>query len=68
VKKIVIVSGAVLMQRSGNRITIKKKCEKCGTVQNAVEVLDVPGRNVTHTERFTCFKCGNLQEIVLQGD
>lgn len=68
-KMAVVLSGAVIIKQSGDMLSFKGKCEKCGAVQYGTTIIGVPGHNVTHTERFTCSnsKCSNVQKVAIKG-
>jgi len=63
----VALSGAVIIQQQGSSLKYKKKCEKCGWVDNSTVSTSSPSKNSTSTTYFTCPKCRNNQKIMIQG-
>lgn len=63
----VAISGAVIIEQKGSQMKYKKKCEKCGWVDNSTNFGGAPSKNSTLTSSFTCPKCRNNQKLAIQG-
>lgn len=58
----VAIQGCVITKDDGHLITIRRKCEKCGNVDNSSETRASMSVNTT----FTCRKCGNRQKLEIK--
>ncbi|MBQ7256594.1 MAG: hypothetical protein IJS60_02755 [Abditibacteriota bacterium] len=58
----VAIQGCVITKDDGHLITIRRKCEKCGNVENSSETRASISMNTT----FTCRKCGNRQKLEIK--
>ena len=58
----VAIQGCVITKDDGHTITIRRKCEKCGNVENSSETRASISMNTT----FTCRKCGNRQKLEIK--
>ncbi len=62
----IALQGAVFTKQEGQRITYKKKCEKCGTVSQGTVQMSISA-NAKTTSFFRCGKCNNNQKVEIQG-
>ena len=56
------IQGCVITKDDGHLITIRRKSEKCGNVDNSSETRASMSVNTT----FTCRKCGNRQKLEIK--
>ena len=63
----VALTGAVIIEETGNTMRWKKKCEKCGWVDGSTTSQSAPGRSSSTTSSFSCPKCKNHQQVRIQG-
>jgi len=63
----VALKGAVIIEQQGTRMKYKRKCEKCGWVDNSTISTSVPSKNSKSTTSFSCPKCRNNQKVEIQG-
>jgi hypothetical protein len=64
----VALQGAVIVKQNGLQISYKRKCEKCGYLENSTVSTSAPStKSSKSTSSFRCPKCGNQQKIEIQG-
>ncbi len=64
----VALQGAVIVKQNGLQISYKKKCEKCGNLDNSTTSTSAPSTKSSKlTTSFRCSKCGNQQKVEIQG-
>ena len=64
----IALSGAIIIEEKGSQMKYKRKCEKCGWVDNSTVSTSAPmSKSNTTTSHFFCPKCKNNQNIKIQG-
>jgi predicted nucleic-acid-binding Zn-ribbon protein len=63
----IALTGAVIVEDSGNMITYRKKCQSCGYVEGGGNITTPPSRGTTMSSAFMCMKCRTMNEIRIQG-
>lgn len=63
----VALQGAVIIEQQKTSLKYKKKCEKCGWVENGTSSMFVPSKGSKTTTQFMCPKCKNSQKVTIQG-
>ena len=62
------LKGAIIVRQNGTNVTYKQKCEKCGDVSNSTNNINVSSSSSSKmTTSFRCSKCGNQQNVEIQG-
>lgn len=63
----VALQGAVIIEQQKTSLKYKRKCEKCGWVENGYVSALIPGRGAKTSSQFYCPKCKNNQKVTIQG-
>jgi Zn finger protein HypA/HybF involved in hydrogenase expression len=64
----VALEGAVIISYENKMLKWKKKCEKCGHVDNnTISEMWSGGSSTKKTTTYMCPKCKNNQKVVIQG-
>ena len=63
----IALQGCVIIESKKGTIKYKKKCESCGYVENGTSSTS-PMKSKHRVGIFKCPKCGNKQDIFMQGE
>jgi len=64
----IVLQGAVIISHENQKLKWKKKCEKCGWVNNSYTLQGFThSPSVTFNSSFICPKCKNRQKVIMQG-
>ncbi len=67
VRKAVAISGAVIIEQDGVKVTYRRKCEWCGHVDGSTHTMDIPRTGTRSTMSFTCRKCKKKSKRIMEG-
>ena len=64
----IALSGWVIIEEKHNILRYCRKCEKCGNTSATYTTASIKGKYTKRKTSFRCSKCGNKQEVVIQGE